>query len=72
MTIKQTLQVIKTLPNMTASYSSEYREFRVRFIGRPDADYFTDDRGDALETAKRMHEDGVTSYTKGTQRNEYV
>lgn len=64
MTIKQTIEAINALPNMKARYSSEYREFRIQFIGRPEADYFTDDKQDALETAKCMHEDGVTHYGK--------
>jgi hypothetical protein len=58
MTIRQTLAAIKALPNVTARYSAEYREFTVRLIGRPEADYFTDDRTDALQTAIAMNNKG--------------
>jgi hypothetical protein len=53
-TIKQTLIAIKALPGMTARYASEYKEFTVRMIGNNNADYFTDDATDALQTAKAM------------------
>ena len=54
MTIKETLKAIKALPNMTAKYSAEFHEFQVRYIGRPQADYFTNYRTDALATARAM------------------
>ncbi len=54
MTIKQTIQAIKNLPNMTATYNSEYQEYRIRIIGKPEADYFTQDADDALRTARCM------------------
>jgi hypothetical protein len=55
-TIKETLEAIKALPGMFAKYSSVYKEFRVRHVNCPDADYFTEDRGDALMTAVKMSE----------------
>ncbi len=53
-TIKQTLATINAMPNMVCWYRPEYKEFRVRFIGRPEADYYTDDRMDAVHTAEHM------------------
>lgn len=35
-------------------YNSEYNEYRVRIIGKPEADYFTSDKNDALVTAQFM------------------
>jgi hypothetical protein len=61
MTIRQTLEAIKALPNMTARYSAEFHEFRVRLIGRPDADYFTNYRTDALQTARAMSQANMTT-----------
>jgi hypothetical protein len=41
-------------------WNPEYREYTVKFEGHPNADYFTDDRDDARDTAiaelKRMLE----------------
>lgn len=54
MTIKQTLKAINALPNMRAIYKSEYKEFQVILVGRPEADYYTEDRDDALATARDM------------------
>lgn len=53
-TIKETLAAINKLPNVRANYKSEYREFRVRRLDNPNADYFTEDRDDALMTAVAM------------------
>lgn len=35
---------------------SEFNEYSVRIIGKPEADYFTDDKDDALATANIFKE----------------
>ena len=35
-------------------FNSEYSEYIVRIKGNSSADYFTDDKQDALQTAQRM------------------
>lgn len=54
MTIQAVVREIKALPGMTAKYTPEYQEFRVRLVGKPEADYYTCDRDDALGTARAM------------------
>lgn len=39
-------------------YDSEYQEYQVRYRGKPEATYFTDDRADALATAQQMRNNG--------------
>ena len=41
-------------PAVRVDYDSGYAEYRVRLVGCPDADYFTDDPSDALSTARAM------------------
>jgi len=53
-TIKDVLATINAMSNMVCWYTPEYKEFRVRYIGRPEADYFTQDKLDALKTAEYM------------------
>ena len=61
MTIKQTLQTIKALsPSLRPSYNSEYKEYRIRIAGHPQADYFTNDSQDAIGTAMDL----LAVYTK--------
>ena len=45
-----------TGPNGTVRvlWSSEDREFICKLVGKPDADYFTDDETDAKRTAELM------------------
>lgn len=50
MTIKQLKTAVRAMGG-SVKYSSEYREFRVRF---GTATYFTQDKGDALGTARHM------------------
>ena len=35
-------------------FDSELGEYQVRFVGKPKATYFTNDRADAFATAQRM------------------
>lgn len=41
-------------------WEAEYGEYCCKLVGAPDADYFTDDFGDALGTAKSMANRGCT------------
>ena len=49
------MRVVYRAPAATVFYNFEYEEFVVKFyrngVALPDADYFTDDRLDAIETA---------------------
>lgn len=62
-------RTVKTLAPITigdvtviVQRSTELQEYRVRIQGRPDADYFTDDRHDAIQTAAAIawHAAGLT------------
>lgn len=37
-----------------AYYDAELREYRIKLLGSPHADYFTDDKDDAIATMKAM------------------
>lgn len=49
---------------VTVAYNSELNEYRVRLSEsgkpQPDADYFTDDKQDAFQTARLMQMMGAT------------
>jgi predicted metalloendopeptidase len=49
------MRFVLSAPNATVFYDFEYEEFVVQFYCNgvlvPDADYFTDDQSDAVETA---------------------
>jgi hypothetical protein len=49
------MRFVYSAPNATVFYDFDYEEFVVKFyrdgVCIPDADYFTDDRADAVETA---------------------
>lgn len=49
------MRFIYSAPNATVFYDFDYEEFVVKFyvngVALPDADYFTDDRVDACDTA---------------------
>jgi hypothetical protein len=53
MSIKQTLSAIRAL-GLTATYDYELREFCITLKGNCASAYFTDDRDDALATARHM------------------
>ena len=53
MSIKATLAAIRAL-GLCAQYSAEWHEFRVSYQGNPASTYYTDDREDALATARHM------------------
>ncbi len=55
------MRIIFRRPNATVFYDFDYEEFVVKFwrdgVYLPDADYFTDDRADAVATADRYNEE---------------
>lgn len=59
-TIKQTLRTIR-INGCTAGYRSDLREFRVNVRGGNERSaYYTNDRDDAIKTAKVMAESEVS------------
>ncbi len=55
------MRFVYSAPNATVFYNFEYEEFVVKFyrdgVALPDADYFTNDRTDAIETAMSFTEE---------------
>ena len=55
------MRFVFSAPSATVFYNFEYEEFVVKFyrngVALPDADYFTDDRLDAIETANVFTEE---------------
>lgn len=58
-TKKQFFEAIKGLGNITARYDSDLKEYRVNLRGGKEATaYYTDNRDDALDTARAMSKAG--------------
>lgn len=59
MTIQQTIQAIRAM-GLSCNWNAEYQEFRVNYAKRfdsrwtKDSAYFTNDKDDAIATAKVM------------------
>jgi hypothetical protein len=55
------MRFVYSAPNATVFYNFEYEEFVVKFyrdgVALPDADYFTNDRTEAIETALSFTEE---------------
>jgi predicted metalloendopeptidase len=55
------MRIVFRLPRACVFYNFDYEEFVVKFwrngVYLPDADYFTDDRSDAVGTATRYDEE---------------